>query len=58
MVLNEITETNNQQDTARYRDAMGPVARRFKRLMDVAVALGGMLLFSPLYVLVDRKSVV
>lgn len=52
MILNEITETDNQQDTARYRDAMGPVARRFKRLMDVAVALGGMLLFSPLYVLV------
>lgn len=53
MALIGITETDNLKDpTARYCDAMGPVGRGFKRLMDIAGALGGMLLFSPLYLLV------
>lgn len=36
----------------RHCDAMGPVSRGVKRLMDIVGALGGMLLFSPLYLVV------
>ena len=36
----------------RHRDAMGIVERGVKRLMDIAGALGGMLVFSPLYVVI------
>lgn len=40
------------QEHASHRDAMGIVGRGFKRLMDIVGALGGMLVFSPLYLVV------
>lgn len=52
MAVDGMTVTESLKMHGRYHDAMGPLGRRIKRLMDVAVALGGMLLFSPLYVLV------
>ena len=35
-----------------HRDAMGPFSRGVKRLIDIAGALGGMLVFSPLFIVV------
>lgn len=51
MTSAEVMVKEGTQEPVRHCDAMGPVGRGVKRLMDIAGALGGMLVFSPLYLL-------
>ena len=51
MTSAEVMVKEVTQEPVRHCDAMGPVGRGVKRLMDIAGALGGMLVFSPLYLL-------
>ena len=51
MTYAETMEKEAALEPVRHCDAMGPVGRGVKRLMDIAGALGGMLVFSPLYLL-------
>ena len=51
MTYAETMEKEAALEPVRHCDAMGPVGRGVKRLMDIAGALGGLLVFSPLYLL-------
>ena len=51
MTYAETMEKERTEECVRHCDAMGPVGRGVKRLMDIVGALGGMLVFSPLYLL-------
>ena len=51
MTSAEVMVKEVTQEPVRHCDAMGPDGRGVKRLMDIAGALGGMLVFSPLYLL-------